>query len=114
MESGSGESSSKGPDCHVCGGPLQVIPDSFPLWLRCDSNHFLTVTELLDLHLPRISDAEAEWTFWQSRIESLRLLAREAMAHRHPVAAAGFEDAARQIRERLNAWPIALSAPRST
>jgi hypothetical protein len=98
-------------DCHICRRELHLIPDSFPLWFRCEANHFLTMTELLDLRLPRGGVTPEALTIWSRRAESLRAQARGALANRHHVAAAGLEDAARQIRERLNSGPVPAAQP---
>jgi hypothetical protein len=88
--------------CGVCGSPLEALPDSLPLWLRCGENHFLTIRELLEQHLPKGTRVPPEaLVLWSRRSEGLKSRAVRAIRDGNPVMATGLLDAALRIDDRI-------------
>lgn len=95
--------------CSLCDQTLHVLPDSNPLFFHCESNHYFTLTDLLNTHLPDGTAETPTLDLWADRARALSRLATHALANKQVLMAADLLEAARRIDQRLRDLRDALS-----
>ncbi|HLY09358.1 MAG TPA: hypothetical protein VKW04_08660 [Planctomycetota bacterium] len=89
--------------CGVCDDPLSLLPEWSPVLFQCQNGHWWSIGRLLERWLPAgrgqtqdvLQSWEHRWCAFQGRV-------RGALSSGHTFIAADLQEAAEQMRERID------------
>jgi hypothetical protein len=98
-----------GVSCLACDGPLDFLPDCYPLIFLCVNAHCLTLEDLLSHDLLRGTIVpgnlpQSTIDNWEGRARILHELSERALRNGHAFMAADFQEAA----NRIEGWVSSL------
>jgi len=91
--------------CRTCGTPLEIIPGTLPLWVRCGAEHFFTA----DGFPVTRNFLTCEMSLLRSQAALLYQLAADALRESRPFLAANFHDRAEHLLARMASVRALLS-----